>query len=37
MRKYISVDGGEEAEREEMAEFARGQAAGFRDESGLFQ
>jgi hypothetical protein len=40
MRKYIPAeeeDEGKEAEREKMAEFARGQAAEFRDESGVFQ
>lgn len=34
MRVYIPAD--EEGEREKMAEFARGQAAEFRDESGAF-
>lgn len=40
MRKYIPAqedDDGKEGEREKMAEFARGQAAEFRDESGVFQ
>ncbi|CAN9132674.1 unnamed protein product [Alternaria alternata] len=40
MRKYIPAqedDDGKEGERERMAEFARGQAAEFRDESGVFQ
>jgi gamma-glutamylcyclotransferase len=37
MRKYIPADEGEEAEIEKMAEFARGQAAEFRDESGVFE
>ena len=40
MRKYIPAeeeDEGKEAEREKMAEFARGQAAEFREESGVFQ
>ncbi|KAL1800644.1 hypothetical protein ACET3X_000986 [Alternaria dauci] len=40
MRKYIPAqedDEGKEGEREKMAEFARGQAAEFRDESGVFQ
>jgi gamma-glutamylcyclotransferase len=40
MRKYIPAedeDEGREGDRERMAEFARGQAAEFRDESGVFQ
>ncbi|CAI9636071.1 hypothetical protein GT037_001095 [Alternaria burnsii] len=40
MREYIPAqedDDGKEGERERMAEFARGQAAEFRDESGVFQ
>jgi gamma-glutamylcyclotransferase len=40
MRKYIPAeedDEEREGEREMMAEFARGQAAEFRDESGVFQ
>jgi hypothetical protein len=40
MRRYIPAedeDEGKEGEREKMAEFARGQAAEFRDESGVFQ
>jgi gamma-glutamylcyclotransferase len=37
MRKFIPADEGDEAEREKMAEFARGQAAEFRDESGVFR
>lgn len=40
MRKYIPAqedDDGKEGEREKMAESARGQAAEFRDESGVFQ
>jgi gamma-glutamylcyclotransferase len=40
MRIYIPAedeDEGREGDREKMAEFARGQAAEFRDESGVFQ
>jgi gamma-glutamylcyclotransferase len=41
MRKFIPAgeeeDAGKEGEKEKMAEFARGQAAEFRDESGVFQ
>ncbi|KAG9191872.1 hypothetical protein G6011_10606 [Alternaria panax] len=40
VRKYIPAeqgDKGKEGEREKMAEFARGQAAEFKDESGVIQ
>ncbi|KAI4662597.1 uncharacterized protein J4E79_004888 [Alternaria viburni] len=40
MRQYIPAEEdeeGKEGEREKMAEFARGQAAEFRDESGVMQ